>query len=171
MNRAQKEQVVQAVKSDLGSASIVIVLQQSGLTVAESTDLRSSIRRVQGKIRVVKNTLARLAVRGTAFEVMQDMLKGTTVLAYANEPISISKKVVEFCKNEKLSIIGGFFDGSLVDRGAIKELAKIPSLEELRAKIIALIQTPATNLTVLMKEPGACLARVCHAKGLTEINN
>lgn len=169
MNRSEKEELVSQVRSNLMNAKSIIITRQSGLTVAEVTDLRRKMREAGAEFKVLKNTLARLAVKDTALEGITDMLEGPTALAYSSDPISAAKVASKFANsNAKLSVAGGYLDGRVLDANAVDALAKLPSLDELRSKIIAVIQTPATRLAQLAKEPAACVTRVIAARGRGE---
>jgi large subunit ribosomal protein L10 len=169
MNRSEKEELVSQIRSKLLSAKSVIVTRQTGLTVAQVTDLRGKIREAGAEFKVLKNTLARLAVKDTPLDGISGLLEGPTALAYSTDPVSAAKAVSTFANsNEKLTIVGGYLDGQILNAKAVDALAKLPSLDELRSKIIAVINTPATRLAVLAKEPAACVTRVIAARGRGE---
>jgi len=169
MDRSQKEELVSRMRQVLQSASSIIVTQQTGLTVSEVTALRAQVREVGAEFKVMKNTLAQLAVKGTEMEVLSPLLQGPTALAYSSDPVSAAKVVSKFANsNEKLTVVGGYLDGRLLDQNAVKALATLPSLDELRSKIIAVISAPATKLAVLSKEPATRVARVLSARGCGE---
>lgn len=163
MDRSQKEQLVSAVRDSLDGASVIIVTQQSGMTVAQSTALRREMRQAGADFKVLKNTLARIAVKGTRVDGITSMLVGPTALAYSEDPIAAAKVVAKFA-NDQLKIVGGFLNGQLLDAAGVKALATLPSLDELRAKIIGVISAPATKLATLSQEPAARIARVLAAK-------
>lgn len=164
MNRTEKEAFVANLKENLQDKSIAIVTRQTGLTVSEVTELRQKVREAEASYKVVKNTLARLAVTGTDFEALKDHLSGTTSISYASEPVGVAKALADFAKsNDKLEIVGGVLDGKGVDKSTIEALAKLPSLDALRGKLVGLLQAPAGKLARLAKEPGAQLARVINA--------
>jgi len=166
MDRSQKEDLVSEVRECLQSASVVVVTRQVGLTVAEATDLRRRMRESQAEYKVLKNTLAQIAVKGTPLEGISSMLQGPTALAYSTDPIGAAKVAVKFANdNEKFEVVGGYMDGQVLSAASVKALATLPSLDELRSKLIALIQAPATKLAILLKEPGTRVARVMSAKG------
>ncbi len=169
MNRSEKEELVSQVRSKLVKASSIIITRQTGLTVAEVTELRRTMREAGAEFKVLKNTLARLAVKDTALEGITNMLEGPTAIAFSSDPVSAAKVTAKFANsNDKLSIVGGYLDGRVLDAKAVDALAKLPSLDELRSKIIAVIQTPATRLAVLAKEPASCVTRVIAARGRGE---
>ena len=130
----------------------VVLAENTGLTVAEADDLRNRIREAGASIRVTKNRIARLALKGTKFEGLADLFKGPIALAYASDPIAACKACVEFAKtNEKLVIVGGALSDKILTIDEIKELAAIPSMDELRAKLIGLVQAPASKLARVTK--------------------
>lgn len=166
MDRTQKEELVSALKDSLNESELVVVTQQSGLTVAEVTDLRSKVREAGAQYKVVKNTLARLAVAGTQNEELTSLLNGPTALAYSADPVAAAKAVVNFANdNTKLQVVGGVMNGQFLDAQGVIALSKMPSLDELRGKIVALLTTPATQIARIAKEPAGQLARVIGAYG------
>ena len=165
MNRTEKKELIEDVHAKLKSASTLVVTQYRGLTVAEITDLRRRMRAAGAGFKVSKNRLVKLAAKNTAFESASDMLKGPTAVAFSSDPVAAAKGVVEFAKNnEKLVIVGGVFDGQKLDKKAIEALAKLPSLDELRAKIVGMLKTPATRIASVLQAPGGQVARVIAAK-------
>jgi large subunit ribosomal protein L10 len=167
VDRTQKEQAVQELNADLATkAQIVLVLEQTGLTVAESTELRRSMSGAGARFKVVKNTLASLAIVGTPFENLKDLLKGPTILAYSADPVAPAKVANDFAKkNDKLKVMGGSFNGKLLAEQDVSYLAKLPSLDQLRSTLIAMIQTPGTRIAGVLQAPAGQLARVCGAYG------
>jgi large subunit ribosomal protein L10 len=138
-----------------------VVTRQSGLTVAEVTDLRRKMRAAGAGYRVAKNRLARRALEGTKFTGLSDLLTGTTALAYSKDPVAAAKVAITYAKdNEKLSIAGGVLGNLVLDPEGIKALASLPSLDELRAKLVGLLQTPATRVATVLQAPAGQLARV-----------
>lgn len=166
MDRTQKEELVSNLRDHLNASELVVVTQQSGLTVAEVTDLRSKVRGAGAQYKVVKNTLARLAVAGTEKEELTSLLNGPTALAYSEDPVAAAKAVMDFANdNDKLQVVGGVMNGQFLDAKGVEALSKMPSLDELRGKIAALLVTPATNIARISKEPAGQLARVFGAYG------
>lgn len=166
VDRSQKENLVEALREGLSEAGLVIVAQQTGLTVAEVSDLRRKMREAGASYKVTKNTLARLAVKGTANEGIYDLLKGPTALAYSNNPVAAAKVSIKFSNgNEKFKVVGGVLEGKLLSGKDIETLSKLPSLEELRATLIGMIATPATRIAGVTQAPAAQLARVFSAYG------
>lgn len=166
MNRTEKEQLVVDIRDTLQHASVVIVTQQTGLTVAQATLLRRQMRDAGAEFKVLKNTLARIAVKDTVLEGLTPMLVGPTALAYSSDPVAAAKVVAKFANtNDMLKIVGGSLNGQVLNAAAVKSLATLPSLDELRSKLIGVLLAPATKLAVLSKEPAARVARVLAAKG------
>lgn len=165
MDRAQKAELVAELKSTFEGTSVVIVTRNLGLTVAQSTALRLKMRDAGASYKVSKNKLARIAVEGTTYTAINDLLVGPTALSTSADPVAPAKVIVEFAKtNDKLEIVGGAMGDVVLDVAGVKALAELPSLDELRAKIVGLIQAPATKIARIAKEPGGQLARVLAAK-------
>lgn len=166
MNKVEKQQFVESLKSNLANAGIVIVTKQSGLSVAEVTELRRQIRSIGATYKVGKNTLVRRAIEGTQFSSMEPLLEGPTALSFADDPVSVSKVLVTFTKdNEKLEILGGVFGEEVLSVDSIKNLATLPSLDELRAKLVGILQQPAQGVASVLQAPATQLARVFGAYG------
>ena len=169
MDRAAKAEQVSALRDIFGKAVLVVVTQSSGLTVAEATDLRKKVRAAGARFKVTKNRLARLALKDTKFSGLADRFKGPTAIAYSTDPVAAAKVVAAYAKsNQKLQIVAGCLDGSMLDAAGVDSLATLPSLDELRGRLIALIQTPATRLAVVAGAPASQLARVFGAYGKKE---
>lgn len=168
MDRSEKEQLVSSLREGLLESSLVVVSHQTGLTVAQVSDLRRKMREAGAQFRVAKNTLARLAVAGTENEGITPLLSGPTTLAYSKDPVAAAKISVKFANdNDKFNVIGGILDGKLLDAKDIETLSKLPSIDELRAKIIGIISTPATRVAGIVQAPAGQLARVFSAYGKT----
>ena len=164
MDRAQKSEQVAELKQVFNESGAVVITRNLGLTVAQSTDLRNRMRDAGARFRVAKNTLALIAVEGTTYAPISDMLSGPTALATSTDPVSAAKVAVDFAKtNPKFEIVGGAMGDTLLDVNGVKALAELPSLDELRAKIVGLIQAPASKIARTINEPGAQLARVIGA--------
>ena len=164
MDRSQKAELITTLNTTLKSAELVIVTQQAGLTVAEITDLRRQIRAAGAGFKVAKNRLTRRALDGTKFGGISSLLKGPTALAYSRDPVAAAKVVVEYAsKNDKLSVLGGSLGEQVLDVAGVKALASLPSLAELRAKFLGLVNAPATRLATVIGQPAAGLARVVKA--------
>lgn len=166
MDRSEKEQLVSSLRQDLLESELVVVTHQTGLTVAEVSDLRRQIREAGAQIKVAKNTLARLAVAGTQNEGINTYLSGPTALAYSKDPVAAAKATMKFANsNEKFKVIGGILNGKVLSGKDIEALSKLPSLDELRAKILGVLTTPATRIAGVMQAPAGQLARVFSAYG------
>lgn len=164
MNKEQKTVAVEELKSVFASADIAIITLNKGLTVADSRQLRNKVKVANSSFRVAKNRLAKIAAKGTRFEPLVELLKGPTAIACSNDPVGIAKVLASFSKdNEKLEILGGVMDDNYLDVNAIKQLATLPSLDELRAKIVGLLCAPAVKIVTVLQAPAAQLARVTDA--------
>ena len=171
MDRAQKSEVVSALNRTFTETSVVIVTRNLGLTVAQATNLRNRMREAGATYKVSKNKLSRIALDGTAYGALSDMLVGPTALSTSKDPVAPAKVIVEFAKtNEKLEIVGGAMGKTLLDVAGVKALATLPSLDELRAKILGLLNAPATKVVQIVQAPAAQLARLlsAHAEKQTE---
>lgn len=165
MDRAAKSELVAALHDVFSETGVVVVAHYSGLTVAQMTDYRSRVKAVGGKVKVAKNRLAKLALQDTPASGIADLFTGPTCIAYSQDPVAAAKVAVGYAKeNEKLVILGGAMGETVLDANAVKALAELPSLDELRAKLIGLLNAPATKIARTVKEPGATLARVIQAK-------
>ncbi|MET0346941.1 MAG: 50S ribosomal protein L10 [Methyloceanibacter sp.] len=166
MERAEKREVVTALHDVFAKTGVVVVAHYAGLTVAQMTKLRSEMRSAGGKVKVAKNRLVKLALEGTDAKGIADLLKGPTCLAFSADPIAAPKIAVKFAKaNEKFVILGGTMGTTVLDAKGVNSLADLPSLDELRGKLIGLLQAPASKIARTLNEPGAQLARVFGAYG------
>jgi large subunit ribosomal protein L10 len=164
VDRTQKQQVVETLQRDLAGTACIVVTHQSGLNVAEATQLRRQVRDAGASFRVTKNRLAKRAIAGTVFETLSPMFTGPTAIAFSHDPVAAAKVVVEFAnRNDKLTIIGGGLAGRQLAAGEVRELASLPSLDELRGKLIGLLQAPATRLAAVLQAPAGQIARVLAA--------
>ena len=164
MDRTEKSELVAALHGQFVEAGLVVVTHNNGLTVAEITELRRRIRVAGAKFKVTKNRLTRLALADTKFEGLDSLFTGPTAIAYSADPVAAAKVVVDFAKgNEKLVILGGSLGTSQLSVEGIKSLAALPSLNELRAKLLGMIQTPATRIAGILQAPGGQIARVLAA--------
>ena len=164
MNRTQKEDLVAELNETFGETTMVVVTHYSGLTVSEMSDLRVRMRESGASFKVTKNRLTRLALKDTKFENLDDLFKGPTAIAYSSDPVAAAKVSVEFSKqNDKLVVLGGSSGSEVLDAEGIKALAALPSLDQLRGKIVGLLQAPASKLAQVMQAPGAQFARVVSA--------
>jgi large subunit ribosomal protein L10 len=164
LDRTQKQQLVEALQQDLADIVCMVVTHQSGLNVAEVTQLRRQVRGAGASFRVTKNRLARRALAGTAFEPLAPLFTGPTAIAFSRDPVAAAKVVVEFAnRNHRLTIIGGGFAGRKLDAAGVKELASLPSLDGLRGKLVGLLQAPAARLAAVLQAAPAQLVRVLAA--------
>jgi large subunit ribosomal protein L10 len=161
MDRSQKAESVASLNAVFNEAGVVIVTRNLGLTVAQSTQLRTKVREAGASYKVAKNRLAKLAIQDTDYVGIGDFLTGPTALAASTDPVAAAKAVVEFAKtNDKIEIVGGSMGTQVLTPEGVKALASLPSLDELRATLIGLVQAPATKIAQLSTAPAAKLARV-----------
>lgn len=166
MKRLEKESFVSSVRSELMKSSMVIAVNRSfGITVGQITKLRKNMHGAEANIKVLKNTLARIALKDSDFECLSDFFEGPTALAYSNNPVEMAKVLCDFSKeNEKFAILGGVMDGVFINTDTVKALASLPPLDEIRGKIIGLLTAAAGKIARIVKEPSARIARVIAAK-------
>ncbi len=166
MDRAEKEELVASLHRTFEGAEIVVVTHYSGLTVAEMGDLRNRVREAGASFKVTKNRLTRRALEGTKYEGLSELFTGPTAIAYSEDPVAAAKATVNFSKdNDKLVVLGGAFGGETLDVSAVKALATLPSLDELRAKLVGMLNTPATRIAGVLQAPAGQVARVIGAYG------
>ena len=164
MDRAQKQEAIETLKGVFDGAGAVVVTHYMGLTVAEMTDLRGRLREQGAQLKVVKNTLAQKALDGAIGGAGDTLFKGPVAIAFAPDPVSAAKVATQYAKeNDKFSVIGGFMGLQVLDKASVTALATLPSLDQLRAKIIGLLQAPATKIAGVLQAPGAQVARVIGA--------
>lgn len=169
MDRSQKADSVAQLNAVFNEVGVVVITRNLGLSVGQSTDLRSKMRDVGASYKVAKNRLAKLALKETQYEGLEEYLSGPTAIAYSVDPVAAAKAAVDFAKtNDKLEIVGGSMGGQLLDQAGIKALASMPSLDELRGTLVGLINAPATKIARVVNEPAAKLARVFGAYGAKE---
>lgn len=169
MDRAQKSEAVAALKQTFEEVAVVVVTRNLGMSVAQSTALRGKMRDAGASFKVAKNTLTLIALEGTTYAPISDMLTGPTALATSTDPVAAAKVAVDFAKtNDKFEIVGGAMGDTLLDVNGVKALAELPSLDELRAIIIGLVNAPATKIARVVNEPAAKLARVFGAYAAKE---
>ena len=165
MDRSQKADLVAELKDVFNETSVVVITRNLGLSVAQSTELRLKMRDAGAQFKVAKNRLAKIALEGTKYGPIGDMLTGPTALATSVDPVAAAKIAVEFAKtNDRLEIVGGAMGDTLLDLNGIKALAALPSLDELRAKLVGTFMAPATQFARTLAEPGARFARVLQAR-------
>jgi large subunit ribosomal protein L10 len=169
MDRSQKADAVAALNATFNEAGVVVITRNLGMTVAQSTALRVKMREGGASFKVSKNSLAKLAIAKTDYAGIGDMLTGPVALGTSVDPVAAAKTVVEFAKtNDKLEVVGGAMGTVILNADGIKALASMPSLDELRAKLVGLVQAPATKLAQLATAPAAKLARVFGAYAAKE---
>jgi large subunit ribosomal protein L10 len=164
VDRAAKKELVATLNGVFRSTNVVVIAHYSGLNVGQMQALRRHMKQAGGAVRVAKNRLAKLALEGTDAAVVVPLLKGPTLIAYSSDPIAAPKVAADFAKgNEKFIILGGVMGKTPLDANGVRALAALPSLDELRAKLIGLIQAPATKIAQLVNAPAAKVARVLNA--------
>ena len=166
MNKTEKQELIDALHADFTKSPHTILVDFRGLTVPAVTEFRRKVRASGSTYRVVKNTLALRAAKGTAIETLNDKFEGTTGVAYSgSDPVALAKVLMDFAKdNPNLVVKGALVSGTeLLDAEGVKALSTMPSLPELRAKLLGLLQTPATNLVRVLNAPAAKMARVLAA--------
>lgn len=164
-NRAVKQKLIEALGTELKDIGLIVVLQQNGLNADETLDLRRKMRAAGVTMKVGKNTLVKRAIKDTKAEGLSQFLKGPTVLAFSQDPVAAAKTAAEFAKkNEKLKIIGALMGDQLLDAKGAMALATLPSLDELRGKLVGLLQAPATKIAGVLQAPAGQLARVLSAR-------
>ena len=168
MDRAEKRESVAALNQVFQNTGVIVVAHYSGLSVAEMSDLRRRMKGAGAALKVAKNRLAKIALEGTDVAHLGPLLQGPTVLAYSDDPVAAPKVAVDFAKgNDKFVILGGAMGATSLNPDSVKALATMPSLDELRAKLVGLIQAPATKIAQLSTAPAAKLARVFGAYAKT----
>jgi large subunit ribosomal protein L10 len=164
VDRTEKEELVSQMHQVFEDSSIIVVAHYSGLTVAEMGELRTQVRDAGANFKVTKNRLTRLALEGTKFKGLQDLFIGPTAIAYSDDPVAAAKATVNFAKtNEKLVVLGGALGEEILDVNAVKSLATLPSLDEIRGKIVGLLNAPATKIVGVVQAPAGQLTRVISA--------
>ncbi|WP_242415748.1 50S ribosomal protein L10 [Sphingomonas panni] len=164
MDRTQKSEAVAELNRTFNEVGVVVVTRNLGMTVAQSTALRNKMRDAGASYKVSKNRLARIAAEGTPYSVLSDLLTGPTALATSTDPVAAARVINDFAKTtDKIEIVGGAMGGQILDANGVKALASLPSLDELRAKLVGLIVAPATRLATITQAPAAQVARVLSA--------
>ena len=164
MDRAEKKELVATLNAVFKAANVVVVAHYSGLSVAQMQTLRRQMKQAGATVKVAKNRLAKIALDGTDVASIGSLLKGPTVIAYSGDPVAAPKVAVDFAKgNEKFVILGGAMGTTALNPDGVKALASLPSLDELRAKLVGLIQAPATKIAQVVNAPAAKVARVVQA--------
>ncbi|QYJ07078.1 50S ribosomal protein L10 [Qipengyuania flava] len=169
MDRSQKADAVAQLNDVFNQAGVVVVTRNLGLTVEQSTELRTKMREAGASYKVAKNRLAKLALKDTDYAGIDEFLTGPTALGYSEDPVAAAKAVVDFAKTtDKIEIVGGSMGATVLDEAGVKALASMPSLDELRGTIVGLINAPATKVAQVVNAPAAKLARVFGAYGAKE---
>jgi large subunit ribosomal protein L10 len=169
MDRSQKADSVAQLNEVFNQAGVVVVTRNLGLTVDQSTELRTKMREAGASYKVAKNRLAKLALKDTDYAGIEEFLNGPTALGYSEDPVAAAKAVVDFAKTtDKIEIVGGSMGATKLDEAGVKALASMPSLDELRGKIVGLVNAPATKVAQVVNAPAAKLARVFGAYAATE---
>ncbi len=164
MNRTEKAELIESLQATLNDTTTVVIAHTVGLTVAESSELRRQMREAGAGFKVTKNRITKLALEGTKFTDLADMFTGPTAMGTSADPVAAAKALVDFAKdNDKVTIVGGSLDGKSLDKAGVEALAKLPSLDEMRGKLVGLIQAPASKLARVTKAPAGGLARVIKA--------
>ncbi len=164
MDKAGKAAALETLKGVFDESGTVVVTHYSGLTVAEMTGLRGKLREQGAQLKVIKNRIARIALEGKGGDAARDLFQGPVAIAFSPDPVAASKVVSDFAKgNEKLVLIGAIMDETVLDADGVQSLAKLPSLDQLRGKLVGLIQAPATKVAGVVQAPAGQLARVIKA--------
>jgi large subunit ribosomal protein L10 len=161
VNRIEKREFVAELSTVFAETSMIVVTRNAGMTVAEVTDLRRKMLQAGASFKVAKNRLALLALDGTRFDGLKPMMKGPTAIAWSKDPVAVAKAAVEFAKtNDKFVLLGGSLGTQVLDVSGVKALAELPSLDTLRAKLLGMLNTPATRIASVVQAPAGQLARV-----------
>ena len=164
MDRTEKQEFVASLAAVFAETSMVVVTRPTGLTVAEATLLRKRMREAGATFKVAKNRLATLALDGTQFDGIKPLMKGPTALAWSRDPVAVAKAAVDYAKtNDKFVVLGGSLGTKLLDAAGVKALSELPSLDQLRASLVGMLQTPATRIAGVLAAPGGQIARVLAA--------
>ena len=164
MNKAEKRELVSSLHDVFANTKVVVVAHYAGLTVAQMTDLRRQMKAVGGRVRVAKNRLVKLALKDTNAAGIADLFQGPTLIAYSDDPVAAPKVTAGFAKeHDKLVILGGVMEQTVLDEAGVKSLASLPSLDELRGKLVGLLQAPGGKIAQVVSAPAGQLARVISA--------
>ena len=165
MNRQEKAELIETLQTTLNDSTTVVVAHQVGMTVAESSDLRAKMREAGAGFKVTKNRIAKLALSDTPHTALESLFTGPTAIGTSPDPVAAAKVLVEYAKgNDKLTIVGGSMDGKSLDKAGVEALAKLPSLDELRGKLVGILQAPAVKLARVAQAPAGKVARVIKAR-------
>jgi large subunit ribosomal protein L10 len=161
VDRIEKREFVAELSSVFADTSMVVVTRNAGMTVADVTELRRKMRAAGASFKVAKNRLALLALDGTRFDGLKPLMKGPTAISWSADPVAVAKAAVDFAKtNDKFVLVGGALGTQLLDVAGVKALAELPSLDSLRAKLLGMLNTPATRIAGVLQAPAGQLARV-----------
>jgi large subunit ribosomal protein L10 len=165
VNRTEKAELIESLQSTLNDSTTVVIVHQVGMTVAESSDLRRKMRDAGAGFKVTKNRIAKLALKDTRYEDLESMFTGPTAVGTSQDPVAAAKTLVDYAKsNKKVTVIGGSMDGKTLDQAGVEGLAKMPSLDELRGKLVGLVQAPAAKIARVVQAPAGKMARVIKAR-------
>jgi len=165
VNRQEKAELIETLQTTLNDSTTVVVAHQVGMTVAESSDLRAKMREAGAGFKVTKNRIAKLALNDTPHTALESMFTGPTAIGTSTDPVAAAKVLVEYAKgNDKLTIVGGSMDGKSLDKAGVEALAKLPSLDELRGKLVGILQAPAAKIVRVAQAPAGKVARVIKAR-------
>ena len=165
MNRTEKAELIETLQVTFNASTAVVVAQQVGMTVLESGELRQKMRDAGAGLKVTKNRIAKLALKGTRHEDLDSIFTGPTVVGTSEDPVAAAKTLVNYAKeNPKITIIGGSMDGKTLDKDGVEALAKMPSLDELRGKLVGLVQAPAAKIARVVQAPASKMTRVLKAR-------
>ena len=165
MNRQEKAELIETLQTTLNDSTTVVVAHQVGMTVAESSDLRAKMREAGAGFKVTKNRIAKLALNDTPHTALESLFTGPTAIGTSTDPVAAAKVLVEYAKgNDKLTIVGGSMDGKSLDKAGVEALAKLPSLDELRGKLVGILQAPAAKIARVAQAPAGKVARVINAR-------
>ena len=166
MNRLQKQNFVENIKSIISEYSLILVFHYRGMSVNEISELRVKSFETGANIKVTNNRLIKIALDGSEKSAMSELFEGPTAIAYSNDPVNLTKLVTNFAKNNsKLVLVGGIMDKEILSVEKIEILSKLPSLDEARAQLIGLLNTPAQKIAGILSVPSGNLARVFNAYG------
>lgn len=172
MERHRKEEIVNDLHTMFEGAGMLLVTHNHGLTAAEATELRRLMRQAGASFRVTKNRLALRALQGTPYEALRALFNGPTAIAVSDDPVAVAKATVDYAKtHDKLAVVGGAMGETMLDAGGVERLASLPSLDELRATLIGLLQAPAIGIAGVLQAPANQLARVFAAYGEADAPN
>ena len=165
MNRQEKAELIETLQTTLNDSTTVVVAHQVGMTVAESSDLRAKMREAGAGFKVTKNRIAKLALNDTPHTALESLFTGPTAIGTSTDPVAAAKVLVEYAKgNDKLTIVGGSMDGKSLDKAGVEALAKLPSLDELRGKLVGILQAPAAKIARVAQAPAGKVTRVIKAR-------